>query len=159
MNELIMKLTNDMKGNDLKIDNKHYRDVISYSDSYTEEDAFPKLVMTAMRYLVEIEKRDCIIKDLKKEAEYYKKEYYNVRIKYQIPYAEDMKQRKENGINPADKHISYELVKKLDNIGMSKQEIIKTLGISRSTVYRKLKEAEAKGYSGKVEVNKRFKSW
>ena len=76
--------------------------------------------------------------------------------KQQVPYAEDMKQRKENGFYPADKHISCETVKKLDEMGMSKKEIAKQLGISRSTVYRKLKDAEEMGYTGRTEENKRF---
>lgn len=156
MNELIKTLTSDMKSNDLKIDNKHYRDVVMYSNSYTEEDAFPKLVMTAMKYLIEIEKRDGVINDLKQKLKYYEKEYSVLAHKKQVSYAEDMKQRKENGFYPADKHISYELVKKLDAMGMSKKEIMNTLRISRSTVYRKLKEADAKGYKGEVDVHKRF---
>lgn len=157
MNELIKKITDDMKTNHIQIDKKHYKDIISYSDSYMEEDAFPKLALTAINYLVEIEKRDAVIKDLKEKLQHYEKAYSILAHKQQVPYAEDMKQRKENGFYPADKHISCETVKKLDEIGMSKQKIAEQLGISRSTVYRKLKEAQEKGYSGKVEINSRFK--
>lgn len=157
MNELIKRITDDMKSSHIKIDEKHYKDIISYSDSYMEEDAFPKLAVTAMNYLVEIEKRDSLIKDLKEKLQYYEKEYSILAHKQKVPYAEDMKQRKENGFYPADKHISCETVKKLEELGMSKKEIAKQLGISRSTVYRKLKDAEEKGYTGITEENKRFK--
>ena len=166
MNEFIKKLTDDMKSadmkstdmknNPIKIDKKDYEDIISYSDSYMEIDAFPKLALTAINYLIEMETKDAIINDLKAKLQYYEKGYSILAHTKQVPYAEDMKQRKENGFYPADKHIPYKTVKKLDEMGFSKTQIAEKLGISRSTVYRKLKEAQEQGYSGKIEISKRL---
>lgn len=48
MNKLIEKLVRDMKYKHIKIEERHYKDVIAYSDSDIEKEAFPKLVAIAI---------------------------------------------------------------------------------------------------------------
>ena len=157
------KLADDMKANakratrdDILSVQKQSSDIICQSDNWDEEEAFPKLVLTAILYLGEIEKRDSIIRELREKLEYGEKMYSKLCHEKNVPYAEVMKGRRERGFHPANKHISYKTVKCLEQMGISKTEIAKHLGISRSTVYRKLKEAEETGYTGEWELNDRF---
>ena len=163
MSAFAKKLADDMKANAKKVTRddilsvqKQSSEIICQSDNWDENEAFPKLVLTAILYLGEIEKRDNIIKELKERLEYNEKMYSKLYHEKNVPYTEVMKGRREKGFHPAEKHISYKTVKCLEQMGISKTQIAEHLGISRSTVYRKLKEAEEQGYTGESEVNMRF---
>ena len=163
MSAFAKKLAEDMKVNAMKASRedvlsvkKQSSDIICQSDNWDEKDAFPKLVLTAILYLGEIEKRDSMIRELKAELKYCEKQYLELCHERNVPYADVMQHKKESGFYPAEKHISYKTVKSLERMGISKTQIAEHLGISRSTVYRKLREAEEQGYTGECELNMRF---
>ena len=163
MSAFVKKLADDMKVNVMKAGRddmanvkRQCQNVIRQSDSWDEEDAFPKLVLTAILYLGEMEKRDSKIRELKAQLKDCEKQYSKLCYERNVPYADVMQHKKECGFYPAEKHISYKTVKCLVQMGISKTQIAEHLGISRSTVYRKLKEAEEQGYTGECELNMRF---
>ena len=127
--------------------------LIGRSRCETEKEFLLKLIIVTMNYQFKIEIKKRQIEKIKKEKERYKEEYCKYSKISGKTYADDMKMRKKAGIYPADKNIPCEMIKRLLDLGMTRKEIGSELGISRSTVYRKLKEAKEKGFDNKEEGN------
>ncbi len=151
MNKLIEKLVRDMKYKHIRIEERHYKDVIAYSDSDIEE-AFPKLVAIALSYLVEIADKDNEIRELQVKLKECEKAYLDLLQEKQRSYGKDKLYKKQDRVYPADKNISFKTVKCLERMGIPKEQIAEQLGISVSTVYRKLREAAEQGFTGEEEL-------
>lgn len=151
MNKLIEKLVRDMKYKHIKIEERHYKDVIAYSDSDIEKEAFPKLVATAISYLVEIADKDNEIRELQVKLQECEKAYLDL-LQEQGSYGKGKLHKKQDRVYPADKNISFKTVKCLERMGIAKEQIAEQLGVSVSTVYRKLREAAEQGFTGEEEL-------
>ena len=152
MNKLIKKLTDDMKGKQVQLEERHYKDVIAYSDSDIEKEAFPKLVAIAISYLVEIADKDNEIRDLQVRLQECEKAYLDLLQEKQGSYGKGKLHKKQDRVYPADKNISFKTVKCLERMGIAKEQIAEQLGVSISTVYRKLREAAEQGFTGEEEL-------
>lgn len=147
----LIRICNDVESCTEGYKEKYLFMLVARSWCEAEREFLVKLLTVATNYLSEMAKKERQIEKIKKEKEVLKEEcgkYSKISGK---TYADDMKMRKKAGIYPADKDISCEMVKRLLDSGMTRKEIGDELGISRVTIYRKLKEAEEKGFDNKEE--------
>lgn len=139
MNEIFEKISSDLEKEKVTLKPELISE-LKASVLMLDDEFVAKLVMVAGRYLVEISKKEEEIKALRKEVYGLNKQCREFYKSHGASYKDVMEDKKKNKIYPADKHVSLEAVRKLQNMGLSKQEICDSLGISRSTLWRKEKE-------------------
>jgi len=127
-------------------------DLITFSGCETEKEMLMKLIKVTSDYVIKLEHVEFRCRLLNKEKDRYYELYRKNCLKQAINYTDSMKQCKEAGIYPADKKISCEVVKRLKDEGLTQEQVADKLGISRSTVCRKLKEAKEKGFENKPQM-------
>lgn len=153
MNEILVRISNDLDEEKVFLSKEMIAE-LKNSVLMNDDEFVAKLVMVASRYLVEMEKKDEEIKALRKEVYGLNKQCREFYKYHGASYKDVMQDKKRNKIYPADKHVSLEVVRKLQNMGLSKQEICDSLGISRSTLWRKEKELKELPQSKEVDFSK-----
>lgn len=132
-------------------------DLLTFSGCETEKELLLKLIKVTAQYVIDLKEKEYIVAYSEMEKRKYSKLNRDIASEYEQGYKENMKQRKEAGIYPADKKISYEVVKRLKDEGLTQEQVADKLGISRSTVCRKLKEAKEKGFENKPLIKMGWK--
>lgn len=142
MNEILERISSDLEKEKVTLKPELISE-LKNSVLMNDDEFVAKLVMVAGRYLVETEKKEEEIKALRKEVYSLNKQCREFYKYHGASYKDVMEDKKKNKIYPADKHVSLEAVRKLQNMGLSKQEICDSLCISRATLWRKEKELKS----------------
>ena len=132
-------------------------DLLTFSGCETEKELLLKLIKVTAQYVIDLKEKEYIVAYSEMEKRKYSQMNRDIASEYKQDYKENMKQRKEAGIYPADKKISCEVVKRLKDEGLTQEQVAERLGISRSTVCRKLKEAKDKGFNNSPQIKWSYK--
>ena len=157
MNDTHYKIAEAIKRTSDIATEKECSDLLLYSGCETKEELLMKLIKLSAEYVSGVETKEYLCGVYKKNAERYQENFIRACKKHQVSYSEQMKISKESGIYPADKKISCEVVKRLMDEGLTQKQVSEKLGISRSTVCRKLKEAKDKGFNNSPQIKWSYK--
>lgn len=144
MNIILERICADMEKETQLLFNRNHIEELKFASFAVEDlELERRLTMLAARYLVEIEKKDKEIESMRAEIAKLNKLYRESYQQCGRTYKEVMENKKEIGLHPADKKISLKAISDLMEAGMSNKQICDMLSISRSTLWRKMKQIEA----------------
>ena len=157
MKDTHYKIAQAVKAINIIATEKECSDLLLYSGCESKEELLMKLIKVSVEFVIGLEKQEYRCGIYKREAERYQENYIRACKKHHVSYSEQMKISKESGIYPADKKISCEVVKRLKDEGLTQEQVAEKLGISRSTVCRKQKEAKDKGFNNSPKIKWSYK--
>ena len=142
MKEILYSIGTDVKGErNILFDGRELVDLRRFVGIRDNVEFEVGLLTVAAKYIRQINRLQNEVNRLDKENKVLHQQSWDVYKNSGKDYKSLMKDKIERGICPADKKVNVKDIEDMFKMGMSRQQICDELGISRTTLWRKMKEA------------------